>query len=89
MNIHIKTPDIRVDEKEILRLAAEAAKEDKVFEPHTVEVWRDEDGGVSYQVIGRSPIDRIRRITGYLSKDTNFNDAKLAELRNRKKHMEF
>lgn len=35
----------------------------------------------------RSPIRRIRRITGYLSSEDRFNDAKLAELRDRVKHL--
>lgn len=31
-------------------------------------------------------IVRVRRITGYLSKEQNFNDAKLAELKDRVSH---
>lgn len=42
-----------------------------------VEVFRKE----------KSPIKRIRRITGYLSEDTNFNYAKKAELDSRVNHM--
>ena len=34
----------------------------------------------------KSPIRRIRRITGYLSEQTNFNDAKQAELAERVVH---
>lgn len=34
----------------------------------------------------KSPIKRIRRITGYLSEQTNFNDGKIAELHDRYKH---
>lgn len=32
------------------------------------------------------PFERIRRITGYLSSVSNFNDAKMAELKDRVKH---
>jgi hypothetical protein len=35
----------------------------------------------------KSPIRRIRRITGYLSSIDNFNDAKLAECGDRTKHV--
>ena len=34
----------------------------------------------------RSPIRRVRRITGYLSSIDNFNDAKVAECDDRAKH---
>lgn len=34
----------------------------------------------------KSPIRRVRRITGYLSEVSNFNDAKQAELKDRKPH---
>ena len=34
----------------------------------------------------KSPIKRIRRITGYLSEDKNFNAGKAAELADRSKH---
>jgi hypothetical protein len=37
--------------------------------------------------IEKSPIRRVRRITGYLSNMENFNDAKLSELNNRIKHV--
>jgi hypothetical protein len=37
--------------------------------------------------IEKSPIRRVRRITGYLSNMENFNDAKLSELNNRTKHV--
>lgn len=35
----------------------------------------------------RSPIRRVRRITGYLSDASNFNDSKRAELRDRQSHI--
>lgn len=35
----------------------------------------------------KSPIQRVRRITGYLSNANNFNDAKKAELNARVAHM--
>ena len=35
----------------------------------------------------KSPIRRVRRITGYLSSIDNFNDAKVAECNDRAKHV--
>lgn len=35
----------------------------------------------------KSPIRRVRRITGYLSSIDNFNDAKVAECTDRTKHI--
>lgn len=32
------------------------------------------------------PFDRVRRITGYLSRTTRFNDGKTSELHDRVKH---
>lgn len=41
---------------------------------------------VEIKAIERSPIRRVRRITGYLSTVDRFNDAKLAELNDRVSH---
>lgn len=52
-----------------------------------VHIRRDKENGdlvvTSYPT---SPITRIRRITGYLSNQNNFNAAKRAELADREKH---
>jgi len=42
---------------------------------------------VVIKAIEKSPIRRIRRITGYLSESLNFNDAKRAELAERINHI--
>jgi len=42
---------------------------------------------VTIKSFEKSPIKRIRRITGYLSEVSNFNDAKRAELADRSIHM--
>lgn len=39
------------------------------------------------RAIEKSPIKRLRRITGYLSEIDRFNEAKQAELRDRVKHL--
>ena len=42
---------------------------------------------VIIKAVEKSPVKRVRRITGYLSNMENFNDSKLEELRERKTHM--
>mgnify|MGYP003587412960 CR=1 FL=1 len=42
---------------------------------------------VVISAVEKSPIRRLRRITGYISNLDNFNDAKQDELRQRFKHM--
>ncbi len=39
------------------------------------------------KAVERSPIKRVRRITGYLSTEDRFNSAKQAELADRKAHV--
>ena len=46
--------------------------------------WSDDE--IMVESLERSPIKRLRRITGYLSAIDNFNDAKKAELRDRVAH---
>ncbi|MCW2278588.1 anaerobic ribonucleoside-triphosphate reductase [Heliophilum fasciatum] len=72
------------EQSEIMAAAQQVIEEDKVYMPHTVEVWRED--GLCFRVCGEVPIERIRRITGYLSKVNNFNDAKKAELEHRVSH---
>lgn len=42
---------------------------------------------VVIKAVEKSPVRRIRRITGYLSSVDNFNDAKRAECEDRKTHL--
>lgn len=42
---------------------------------------------VVIKAVEKSPVRRIRRITGYLSSVDNFNDAKRAECEDRKTHI--
>ncbi|MDR3590947.1 MAG: anaerobic ribonucleoside-triphosphate reductase [Negativicutes bacterium] len=51
----------------------------------TVEIQTD-GGYVIVKAKEKSPIRRVRRITGYLSELHNFNDAKQAELEERTRH---
>ncbi|MBP1763975.1 MAG: anaerobic ribonucleoside triphosphate reductase [Firmicutes bacterium] len=55
----------------------------KVLGKVVLELDKDE---VVIKAFEKSPIRRIRRITGYLSEQTNFNDAKRAELAQRTYH---
>ncbi len=45
-----------------------------------------EHDDVVVKTMEKSPIRRVRRITGYLSSIDNFNDAKVAECTDRTKH---
>jgi len=55
----------------------------KILGKMILELDQDE---VVIKAFEKSPIRRIRRITGYLSEQTNFNDAKQAELAERVVH---
>ena len=51
-----------------------------------VEITVDGDH-VIVKGVERSPVRRVRRITGYLSQTENFNEAKTDELAERKAHL--
>lgn len=73
-------------------------EEAAVYVKQELELWKTKGkmlGKVTLQLDGddvvikaveKSPIRRIRRITGYLSEQHNFNDAKQAELKERFVH---
>lgn len=46
-----------------------------------------DDGGIVIESYERSPIRRVRRITGYLSNIDSFNDAKKQEAKSRIAHV--
>lgn len=82
-NIEVEAQE-GVTEEEI---AAEVAKEKKVWAKKKkalsrIEITIDGDELV-VKSFERSPIKRIRRITGYLSTEDRFNNAKQAELNDR------
>ena len=49
---------------------------------------KENDAKIVVASLPKSPIKRVRRITGYLSDENNFNDAKRAELKDRVQHEE-
>ena len=54
---------------------------------YTVTENGDETGNVTAEQLGAGVnFRRVRRITGYLSDETSFNNAKLHELHDRVKH---
>lgn len=59
------------------------AGQGKTLDQVIIELEGDE---VVIRALERSPIRRVRRITGYLSDAVNFNDAKRAELKARVTH---
>lgn len=79
--------DISIPEQTILQEVAQErmiwAAEGKTLSLIRIRV---DDGGIVIEAFERSPIRRVRRITGYLAPIESFNDAKQAELRARLKH---
>lgn len=73
-------------------------KEAMLYVKEEIEQWKQkgkaidriqlslENDEVVIRAFEKSPIRRVRRITGYLSDATNFNDAKRAELADRVIH---
>ena len=54
--------------------------------PDGLNITIDGDNANLEPTFRNIPFERIRRITGYLQKTTNWNDAKKAEWRDRVKH---
>ncbi len=85
-NVMVEIPDMISQEEAALYVKEE------------IELWKSkgkmlgqviinvEGDDVIIKAIEKSPIKRIRRITGYLSEQHNFNDAKQAELKERIVH---
>ena len=80
--------DGAVTEDEIRQIVAE---EMDLWRVKGKELWKVEmvlDGDeIIVKAFEKSPIKRIRRITGYLSTEDRFNPSKQAELRDRKSHL--
>lgn len=88
MNIQI-TCDPGISQNEVESIVAEEcgfyASHGKELAEIELKLENDEILIKSYE---RSPIKRIRRITGYLSEEHNFNAAKQSELHNRVQHFQ-
>lgn len=54
----------------------------------SVDITIDAEGMLVIEAKEKSPIRRVRRITGYLSNQENFNEAKTDELLERRDHTE-
>lgn len=81
--------DPSITSEEIAQLVAEEKRlwgnQNKVL----AEVKLILDGEeIVIHAVERSPIRRVRRITGYLSSIDNFNDAKAAECKDRANHIQ-
>ena len=68
----------------VLEEVSEWNRQGKELASLTFQLEGDE---VLIQAIEKSPIRRVRRITGYLSNIENFNDAKKAECKDRYIHV--
>nr|WP_092070325.1 anaerobic ribonucleoside-triphosphate reductase [Dendrosporobacter quercicolus]NSL48205.1 hypothetical protein [Dendrosporobacter quercicolus DSM 1736]SDM09050.1 Anaerobic ribonucleoside-triphosphate reductase [Dendrosporobacter quercicolus] len=85
-NVSVELPEcVSREEAEVYvkeELALWKAK-GKVLGQVNIQLEGDE---VVIRAVEKSPIKRIRRITGYLSEQHNFNDAKRSELKERIVH---
>lgn len=79
--------DPRLNQEEINHFVLEEKKlwEGKHKKLGQLELGIEQDE-VIIKATEKSPIRRIRRITGYLSAIDNFNDAKIAECTDRTRH---
>jgi len=76
--------DPALSQQEIEQLALNEISEWNATGKELAALHFDLDGDeVVIEGIEKSPIRRVRRITGYLSNIENFNDAKRAECRDR------
>ena len=80
--------DSSIPEEEIRQIVAEEIGlwQKKGKELARVELVLDGEE-IVVTAVERSPIKRIRRITGYLSTEDRFNPSKQAELYDRKSHL--
>lgn len=77
-----------ITEEEISAIVAEELKLWKQRGKQLAEVQLAIEGDeIVVKAIERSPIKRVRRITGYLSTEDRFNAAKQAELGDRRAHL--
>ena len=81
--------DPAITNDEINQLVAEEKKMWETQNKKLAEVKLMLEGDeIVVHSVERSPIRRVRRITGYLSSIDNFNDAKAAECKARTKHVQ-
>lgn len=82
------TADPEITADEIQEIVAEEQllwrRKGKALAAVTLRVCGEE---IEVKAVERSPIKRVRRITGYLSTEDRFNSAKQAELSDRYNHM--
>ena len=67
-------------------MKAESATEELISRLMNVRLWLSWRNRRKLPVCSNTDIRRIRRITGYLSSIDRFNDAKKAELKDRRPH---
>ena len=84
-NIKVEYPDV-MEDWEVNIYVDDAIARSKV-NLAKIEIML-KDGEVEIKSYERSPISRVRRITGYCVKISNMNEAKKAEIAARKVHFE-
>ena len=84
--VNIEKPE-DMENREAANLVIDEYGDISAYSKIVIQYDAEDEQYVTMQAFKRSPITRIRRVSGYLSSDKNFNDAKKAELRDRVKHM--
>ncbi|CVK18382.1 anaerobic ribonucleoside-triphosphate reductase [Sporomusa sphaeroides] len=80
--------DSEITEEEIRAIVAEELQLWKKRNKELAQVQLKIEGEeIIVKAVERSPIKRVRRITGYLSTEDRFNSAKQAELSDRHAHV--
>ena len=80
--------DSEITEEEIRAIVAEELQLWKKRNKELAQVQLKVEGEeIIVKAVERSPIKRVRRITGYLSTEDRFNSAKQAELSDRHAHI--
>ena len=77
-----------IEESEVRQIVAEEKVQWAAAgkQPGRCELYFDDEEQLCIRTTEKSPIKRVRRITGYLSNMENFNDSKLDELQQRTSH---
>lgn len=81
--------DKQISRNEVDAILAEemALYEQRGEELAELSLTLDTVGDITIKSYKKTPIKRIRRVTGYLSEEHNFNNAKHQELNDRIKHI--
>jgi len=79
--------DPRLSHAEVDSIVKQQVQEEAIIGKEIAKIELNLEGHeIAITITHKSPIKRVRRITGYLSNIESFNDAKQAECRDRVSH---